>query len=269
MLVRRIINSLFVLLLAFLIIFYFPNWTFLLLTAFFIFVALTEFFNITSSKGIFTYKYFGIIVGLLIPVSVFLHLGERYIDFEPLMIVLACLFAFVLQFTRKEGSTDHIISIGVTLLALFYISWFFSYFIKIKFLPNGAYLVCYLVLVTKSADIAAYFIGKSFGKHNLIPRISPKKTIEGTLSGLFTSVVVSFLAMPLIGISYLHALILGVLLGVTGQVGDLAESLLKRDCSVKDSSSNISGFGGVLDMIDSLLFTAPVFYFYIKLVILK
>jgi len=264
-LLRRIVNSLFVLTLAGLVVFYFPNWVFLLLTIFMIGIGLSEFFSIMEINGIVVSKYFGIIAGCLIPAAVYLHLGESYIDLEPLLIVIACLFAFILQFTRREKSKDHIISIAVTLLALFYISWFFSFFIKIKFLPEGSLLVAFLILVTKSGDVAAYFFGRTFGRHNLIPRISPKKTVEGTIAALITSMAVSLLAGSFIGISLQHRFILGALLGIIGQAGDLAESLIKRDCGVKDSGGNLSGFGGVLDMIDSLLFTTPVFYFYIKI----
>jgi len=128
-------------------------------------------------------------------------------------------------------------------------------------------LVSFLVLVTKSGDVAAYFIGRPLGRHSLIPRISPKKTVEGTIGGLVTSLAVAILAKPLINISLHHIIVLGILLGVLGQLGDLAESLIKRDCGVKDAGKNLRGFGGVLDMADSLLFTAPVFYFYIKMLL--
>jgi phosphatidate cytidylyltransferase len=114
-------------------------------------------------------------------------------------------------------------------------------------------------------DVGAYLVGRAFGKHPLIPRISPNKTIEGTIGGLAFSV-----ASALAGKFYLqnfsipHLLTLGLLLGILAQVGDLAESMLKRDCAVKDSGNSISGFGGMLDIIDSLIFTAPIFYFYVK-----
>jgi phosphatidate cytidylyltransferase len=106
------------------------------------------------------------------------------------------------------------------------------------------------------------------GRHSLIPRISPSKTIEGTVGGLVFSIisaVVSKVYIP--SFSYQHLVTLGVLLGILAQVGDLAESLLKRDCGVKDSGSSLSGFGGVLDLIDSLIFTTPIFYFYIRILI--
>jgi phosphatidate cytidylyltransferase len=135
-------------------------------------------------------------------------------------------------------------------------------------MPQGALLVVFLVLVTKMGDVGAYFMGRFFGRHSLIPRISPHKTIEGTIGGLAFSVVTALagrLYLPVF--SFAHLLTLGLLLGILAQVGDLAESLLKRDCAVKDSGTSISGFGGMLDIIDSLIFTAPIFYCYVKVLL--
>jgi phosphatidate cytidylyltransferase len=114
-------------------------------------------------------------------------------------------------------------------------------------------------------DVGAYFVGSSIGRHSLIPRISPNKTMEGTIGGLVFSVasaVASKLYLPSFPMG--HLVVLGFLLGVLAQVGDLAESLLKRDCDVKDAGAMLSGFGGVFDLIDSLLFTTPIFYFYVE-----
>jgi phosphatidate cytidylyltransferase len=132
-------------------------------------------------------------------------------------------------------------------------------------MPNGALLVSFLIVVTKMGDVGAYFIGSSIGRHNLIPRISPHKTVEGTIGGLLSSVGAAAACKAFLPhLAYWHLVTLGALLGILAQVGDLAESLLKRDCSVKDSGSSLSGFGGMLDLIDSLLFTAPILYFYLE-----
>lgn len=265
---KRFITSLLIIILVALITFYFPNWIFSLLASFLIGVALLEFFEMAEKKNIFVYKYFGIIIGMCVPVIIYFQMGnEGYFTLEPFFIVIACLFAFVLQFTKRDIS-QAFADIAVMLFGLLYIAWFFSFFIKLKFLPNGTFLVAFLVLVTKMGDIGAYLIGSAIGRHNLIPRISPSKTVEGTIGGLvfsMASAVASKSYLPMF--SYAHLITLGVLLGILAQVGDLAESLLKRDCGVKDSGKNLSGFGGVLDLIDSLLFTAPIFYFYIKVVI--
>lgn len=250
------------------IIFLLPNWVFCLLVVLFIGVALYEFFSVVEKENIFVYKYFGIVAGIILPIAIYLHLGEDYANLEPFFIVMACLFTFVLQFIRRENTKDHLVSVAVTLFALFYISWFFSFFIKIKYLPEGARLVSFLIVVTKMGDVGAYFVGRKFGRNPLIPRISPRKTKAGAIGGLIFSVLSAILCKYiLIDLSYLHILLLGFLLGIIGQVGDLAESLFKRDFAVKDASHNLPGLGGVLDVIDSLLFTTPIFYFYVKLLL--
>lgn len=265
---KRIVTSLGIVFVAGIIIFLFPDWAFCLLVVLFIGFSLYEFFSTVEKRDLFVYKYFGIVAGTIIPIAIYLHLGEGHANLEPFFIVIACLFTFVLQFARKENTNDHLVSIAVTLFALFYISWFFSFFIKIKYLPYGARLVSFLIIVTKMGDIGAYFVGNKFGKNPLISRISPRKTKEGAFGGLVFSVVSAVLCkLFLIDFSYYHAVLLGFLLGIIGQVGDLAESLFKRDFAVKDSGKRLPGLGGVLDVIDSLLFTAPIFYFYIKILL--
>lgn len=264
MLRNRVVTSILMLSLAALVTFYFPNWVFTLLASSLIGLSLYEFFGLVERKKIVVYKYFGIIIGMVVPIIIYFQKGlEGYFTLEPFFIVIACLFIFVLQFIRRDSSQALDI-IAVTMFGLLYIAWFFSFFIKIKFLPEGSSLVAFLILVTKMGDIGAYFVGRSIGKHNLIPRISPNKTVEGTMGGLVFSVfsaLGSKLYLP--RFPYGHLFTLGLLLGILAQVGDLAESLLKRDCEVKDSGNNLSGFGGLLDLIDSLLFTAPIFYFYL------
>jgi len=107
MLGKKIITSILVLTLSGLIIFCFPNWVYLCLVIFLIGIGLNEFFSIVESKGIFIYKYFGIIAGCLIPIAIYVHLGESYIDLEPLLIIIACLFTFILQFIKRENSVLH------------------------------------------------------------------------------------------------------------------------------------------------------------------
>ncbi|MBL7157145.1 MAG: phosphatidate cytidylyltransferase [Candidatus Omnitrophica bacterium] len=263
---KRVITSFAIVFAVWGITFLLPSWAFCLLVVLFIGFALNEFFSIVESKGLFVYKYFGIVAGITLPIVIYLHLGEGHANLEPFFIIIACLFTFVLQLVRKDGAKDHLTSIAVTLFALFYISWFFSFFIKIKYLPDGAKLVSFLIVVTKTGDIGAYFIGKKFGKSPLIPRISPLKTKEGAIGGLVFSVAFAALCKDFLAdFSYPHVLLLGFLLAIIGQVGDLAESLFKRDFYVKDSGGNLPGLGGVLDLVDSLLFTAPIFYFYLKI----
>ena len=265
---KRIFTSLGIISLVGIVTFFLPKWVFCILIILFIGFALYEFFSIVEKKGIFVYKYFGIVAGIIIPIVTYLQLDEGYANLEPFFIVIACFFTFVLQFARKDPSKDHLTSIAVTLLALFYISWFFSFFIKIRYFETGPWLVSFIIIVTKGGDIGSFFVGRKLGKNPLIPRISPRKTREGAIGGLVFSIAFALLCKGFLkDVAYYHALILGILLGVVSQVGDLAESLLKRDLDVKDSSCNLPGLGGVLDVMDSLLFTAPIFYFYIKVLL--
>lgn len=267
-LTKRILTSAFVITVVALTVFFFPSWVFSLLASLMIGAALTEFFRLVEKKGIFVYKYVGVAIGMCVPIIMYFQMGgEGYFTLEPFFIVFACMFIFVLQFIRRDSS-QALASIAVTLFGLLYIAWFFSFFVKLKFLQNGAMLVAFLVLVTKMGDVGAYLIGNAFGKHNLIPRISPHKTIEGTIGGLAFSIASAVAAKSFLPhFPYGHLIVLGALLGILAQVGDLAESLLKRDCGVKDSGMILPGFGGMLDLVDSLLFTTPIFYFYIVVLV--
>jgi phosphatidate cytidylyltransferase len=183
--------------------------------------------------------------------------------FWPATIVLI----FLRQFTR-QNTFEALSGLATTLFGLAYISGLFSYFFYIRtfHVEQGAWLLLFLILVTKSGDMGAYVVGRLFGRHTLLPRISPRKTVEGLIGALLVSGVVASAAhsmVPRLHHSYYSGFALGIVLGLCGQMGDLAESLLKRDCQVKDSGTLWPGIGGVLDVIDSLLFTAPVFYGYL------
>jgi phosphatidate cytidylyltransferase len=162
-----------------------------------------------------------------------------------------------------------------TLFGFIYVAFFWSFFVRLYLVgdPSEPVRVAfYLLLAVKWGDAGAYFIGSKFGKHRLAPEISPKKSWEGLLGGIIFSCVVGVVwcAMTDNMLGPYHfpiwqALILGVVLPVIGTLGDLVESLFKRAVDVKDSGAIAHGMGGMLDMIDSLLFTAPFLYIYIQL----
>lgn len=267
-LVSRFIWSLAIIAFVVCTVFVFPNWFFCLVLTTMIAVALYEFYSLVEKKGVVIFKISGIAIGVIVPLSIFFSF-EPTKGWELLFIIAVVLTIFILQFTRKE-SNQAIVGVSTTIFGILYISWTFSFLMKLKlisepYLPSGNLWVAFLLLVTKSGDIGAYFMGTSFGKHHLIPRISPKKSVEGAVGGFIFSVVFAVLSryyLPTIPV--LHLAILGCLLGILAQVGDLSESLIKRDCQVKDSANLIPGLGGILDLIDSILFTAPTLYFYVK-----
>jgi phosphatidate cytidylyltransferase len=119
-----------------------------------------------------------------------------------------------------------------------------------------------LILALWASDIAAYFLGKTFGKKLLVPRTSPKKTYEGLLGAVIGPMIIMALSSRLMGTGITESIIIGGFIGLLGQIGDIFESVGKRVCDVKDSSSLLPGHGGMLDRIDSLIFTAPFLYHY-------
>ena len=231
----------------------------------FVGLALYEFLTLLRKANIPVYRLFGVVMGIGVPIIAYMESGLTQSG-EVLFLVLGCLFIFVLQFFHKDHS-QALVGIALTLFGILYISWFLSFLIKIRFLEGGMLWTAYLLAVTKAADIGAYCMGSLFGRHSLIPHISPRKSIEGTLGGLLTSVIVSvaFSRYLPLQFSLLHVVVLGLLIGAVGQIGDLSESLMKRFCQTKDSGNLLPGMGGVLDAVDSILFTAPIFYFHLKI----
>ncbi|MFH0738509.1 MAG: phosphatidate cytidylyltransferase [Candidatus Omnitrophota bacterium] len=241
------------------------DWLCGLMVTFFIILGLYEFFDMLEKKGISIYKYFGIGMGAVIPLSIIFRF-ELTRSWELLFIVVALLFLMLMQFRRRDNS-GVIVSISTTIFGILYVSWFLSFLIKIRYLSGGLGLFFAVILITKLGDIGAYLIGSRFGRTPLIRRISPNKSLEGSVGGLLFSIGGAVVCKDLMKLSYPHAALAGLLFGILAQLGDLSESLMKRDCQVKDSGSLLPGMGGVLDLVDSLIFTSPAFYFYMSLIL--
>ncbi len=157
---------------------------------------------------------------------------------------------------------------ALTLFGVLYLGLTLGALSMTRLLPQGEWLIFFLLLVTWASDTGAYYVGTLYGRHRLAPTISPKKTVEGVLGGLVLAVAAAIVAQWWFAsqLSLLDALILGVLLTGTGLIGDLFESMIKRRTGVKDSGGILPGHGGMLDRLDSLLFTAPTFYYYVAYV---
>jgi phosphatidate cytidylyltransferase len=196
----------------------------------------------------------------------------RVNDFETSFLILFVLGLCVRQFVSKSN-TKGILAISTTLFGLMYVPWLLNFIQKIHFFPtlggNGKYYVLYFILVTKFSDSGAYAVGSLIGKHKMIPRISPGKTWEGFGGAIAVSTGASVLFAhlagdKLAGMTWVHAVILGVILSTSAVLGDLIESLFKRESGVKDSGKFFPGIGGILDLLDSLLFNAPLMYLYLR-----
>lgn len=248
MLLRRIASSIILIAILLPTIFLFPRPVVALVIASVVGMGLREFYILAEYKGFKPFKIYGIGMGIVLSVGTYYNIDTSIILSFILLIVL------IKHAFKKDGSSV-IANSAVTMLGILYVSFLFTFIIKIRYLPNGQWLVLALFIITKVSDISAYLVGTKWGRHKLIPRISAKKSIEGAVSGVIGAVLVSLLLRINI--------MLGVLLSVIGQVGDLIESLIKRDAQIKDSGKIVPGMGGVLDVIDSLLFTGPVMYLFL------
>ena len=217
-----------------------------------------------EKKGVRLFKPLGLLVGILLPVTIYFRFNLEE-GWQFFFIIIALFLLFLLELTKKEKHQP-VLSISATIFGILYISWCFSFIIRIRQLDDGAMLLAFLLLVTKSSDIGAYLWGKRFGKTYLARRISPKKSLEGAIGGYLTSVAVGlFFSIFVKSLLLWEKLFLSMILAIIAQLGDLFESLIKRDCQVKDSSKIFPGMGGALDVIDSIIFTAPTFYLYLTM----
>ncbi len=253
---------------------------FLLLIAFLALAGLVEFYGLAQKRGLACFKISGVIGGVLLMVGTFLnvtgHLGTangspaRVNDFETGFLILFVLGLCLRQLLAKENSAG-LTAIAVTLLGLMYVPWLLNFIQKIFFFPGveGKFFLLYFILLTKFSDMGAYVVGSLIGRHKLIPRISPGKTWEGFFGAIAVStgaslVFVHFLGGHMAGMNARHAIVLGVILSITAVIGDLIESLFKRECGAKDSGKVLPGIGGILDLLDSILFNAPIMYLYLR-----
>jgi len=244
-------------------------------------VGLLEFYGLVEKEGMVCFKAVGVCGGVILMVGTFLKLQgafglydtpARVNDFETLVLILFVLGLCFRQFLAKSN-TKGILAISTTIFGLLYVPWLLNFIQKIQFFPGiedrGKFYVLYFILVTKFSDTGAYLVGSLIGRHKMIPRISPGKTWEGFGGAILisTGASVAFAALAgdyLPGMTVGHAIILGVILSTTAVVGDLIESIFKREAGVKDSGRFFPGIGGILDLLDSLLFNAPLMYLYLR-----
>lgn len=239
--------------------------------ALFTLVSLYEFFYMVEKKGVVLFKPLGLLVGVLIPVTIYWRFPVKE-GLQFLFAVMGLFLLFMMELTKKE-TQQPILSLSATVFGIIYISWCFSFVLRIRqFTPNenGLIQTIFLIVVTKSSDVGAYLWGKKFGKELLLEQISPKKTLEGAVGGFFTSLAVGVIFSFFMGSfssleKFLGYFFLIIIIAIVSQLGDLFESLIKRDCQVKDSGKIFPGMGGVLDVIDSIIFTAPTYYLYVTM----
>jgi len=229
-------------------------------------LALRELYRLAETRGQRCHRLLGAILAVLIVAS---FIQPRLETRLPLLLGLMLI---PLASLRRGG--DWSVAFG-DIAATFFIASFvgvlFGYLMALRIiaeapkgLETGADLVFLLFLVVWGSDTAAYYIGSSLGRHPLAPRVSPKKTIEGAIAGILGALAAAFVAREwfMTRLTVRDCIVLGLVLGSVGMLGDLVESMFKRGAGMKDSASLVPGHGGILDRVDSLLYAAPVLYYY-------
>src|SRR3954447_14925401 len=255
------------------------DYVFLIIIVFLAVTGLAEFYGLVAKRDLVCFAGWGLFGGILLMVGTFLNVTgkigtfgtpSRVNDFETSFLILFVLGLCTRQFFSRTN-TAGILAISTTLFGLMYVPWLLNFIQKINFFPgvDGHYYLLYFVLITKFSDTGAYAVGSLIGRHKMIPRVSPGKTWEGFGGAILTSILASvgfvhFAQAKMPAMNLTHAVILGFLLSVSAVIGDLIESLFKREAGLKDSGHFFPGIGGILDLLDSLLFNAPIMYLYLR-----
>ncbi|MCL2039921.1 MAG: phosphatidate cytidylyltransferase [Bacteroidetes bacterium] len=246
-------------------------------------IALYEFYKITLKQNYKINIILGTIIGT-IPILVLIITGSskctlfQYITSYLPLFAMAIIYLYLIYiiaisiiiiliyflFNKKE---DILLRIGIFFAGFFYISIPFFILVLLRNLDNGFFYTILTFISIWICDSGAYFIGRRFGKHKLMPSVSPKKTIEGAIAGFILSSLFFIITSMLLieNMSLLLSILIGITIGIFGQLGDLVESKIKRIVEVKDSSNLIPGHGGILDRFDSIIFVVPLIYAIIML----
>ena len=259
----RILSALVMIPVAILIVIYAPPMFFLIGIGLIGTACLYEYFGLARAMGILVRPLFGLLAFWVLLIAL------RQGKFPAVTLLALVLVAgFLSALWRKNTVRERALALMAEMLGLFYFVLFLYPAIPVRYDFGhriGMQWILLLLSVIWAGDTFALLAGKAFGKHLLAPVLSPKKTYEGAVAGLLGGVAAAaalrYLCLP--DLPMIHVLIVSFVLGIFGQLGDLAESLLKRAAEIKDSSHLIPGHGGALDRMDSLLFALPVLYFYL------
>lgn len=243
-------------------------------------LGLREFYLLLAAKGLSPHWKSGMFAVLLLPIATYLRLRTgRIEEWHSGAFFTALVGAILLSELRRGAGKQAVANSAATFLGVIYIGWLGAHFVALRELPHPfhrPYLegMSYALLpffLTWTCDTAAYVFGRAIGRTKLMSSVSPQKSVEGSIAGLVFAIGAAFAARSWFApyLTLFDAAALGVLAGILGQLGDLVESLLKRDVETKNSSGLIPGHGGILDRFDSLLFSAPIVYYYLIFQVLE
>ncbi len=254
-------------------------------------VGLLEFYGMVGESNLPRYKWLGLAGGVALVGMLFVYLSPfakgQFGEPTPggvteieIGILAVLLLALLVRRVSVHPAASSFAVVGHTILGGLYVSWLLGFLLKIFFFAapqgvafDGGFCLLFFILATKCSDIGAYSLGSLIGRHKMIPKVSPAKTWEGFAGALLLSTAAAMLMAHywgdtrLGGMTLAHAAVLGPVLAVGGVLGDLVESVFKRDSGVKDSGAFFPGIGGILDLLDSLLFNAPLMFLYLRLVL--
>ncbi len=223
------------------------------------FLGLREYYNLALPHSKWIERAVGIGLGLIL--SVIISFGDVR-EISPFLVITLLILSALFMVTSKDLSST-ISKIGIALFGILFIGFLLAYVSLIRNMPNGRLWVLFLIITVWAGDIFALLVGSFFGRHKLYPKISPNKTFEGLAGAIVGSIIVA-LAFSWLFIPKLEGgacALLAIGLGILGQLGDFTESMLKRSARVKDSGTLIPGHGGMLDRLDSFLFSAPFLHY--------
>jgi phosphatidate cytidylyltransferase len=230
-----------------------------------------EFYSIVRRvRGLSPLTCFGAIWTALFIVSAYLDKIPHPDKIQPVSILLlTAIIIPLLVILARRGKENAFTNFSWTIAGIFYVGLLFSYTVALRTLDNGRGWLFLAILCTFASDIFAYCCGRVLGKHKMAPYISPHKSWEGAAAGVIGSIILSLLVVYLFGLplNYGMAVILGILVSIMGQLGDLVKSLFKRNMAIKDSGNVLPGHGGFLDRMDSMLFSGVTVFYFVILII--
>ncbi|MDF2634964.1 MAG: phosphatidate cytidylyltransferase [Pelosinus sp.] len=235
-----------------------------------------EFYIMLRNKSVNVFYTLGLLLNFFI-------LGCAWLgNSQEMIMTLVFSILFMLMKMIASGNKFTIADVAFSILGVTYIGILFSHLLLLRYTDSTLYIATSLGTLSAGAsylwlafigtwanDTFAYFVGSRFGRHKLCPAISPAKTIEGSVGGMFGSILAIIVLGLLFKLPVSHSVVMGILVGVTAPIGDLAESAIKRFAGVKDSGKLLPGHGGILDRFDSILFTVPVIYYYMHIFVLR